>query len=657
MLNPKMKPRACGIVFCYNEEQILEECLQHYLIQGIDLVIVDNNSTDSSLAIVRASQKDQEKYPGRIHAVLQITTEGYEWERMLKFACDYMHERLSSYEWILLIDADAFYHSPVKGMSLLEFMESVKKRGCNIIDGQLIEFYPTEKDDVSISLPIQRLNYCKVYNPCPQHKIFLYHPSIKFYEGGHICMRENARVSMVKFLYLHYPWVSYEHGVKKIFLERKPRYVNRRLAPYVSPQYLGLLPIRKDLIKQSRSLWYFRKEKILKSQLLFSFLMKFNRLYELVVSTQERLKKGWVGKISQRVWRIEKYAMRFWIVFNYKRSLGFRFFLASIRSVIKRRKAAAQNQNLPPQTSFLTTEAGEWIQQRPFAAGLPRTYHFLMTDYCNAHCTFCNQDFDPRSRKSITFEKFKAMLSHIPPTRGTTFMLSGGGDPLLCKDLFSIIRHVNTDFPWVDIDIRTNGLLIGKYAEQLAGSCIHNLEISVHGATRESNHTVLHGKNDQQDVFKGIVLLNQYLKSSGNQMKKVFCPVVSLVNVEEIPLLVKKAAELKVDEIKVAFAKYYPWETYQITDAARAKVEDSLFYHKEKYNEVILKSKRLARSLGLSFAHEPSFFKKFKTEPCFQPWHEMIINWEGDVYPCTGGEVWFNEKVKSGQYHFGNLIK
>jgi radical SAM protein with 4Fe4S-binding SPASM domain len=35
----------------------------------------------------------------------------------------------------------------------------------------------------------------------------------------------------------------------------------------------------------------------------------------------------------------------------------------------------------------------------------------------------------------------------------------------------------------------------------------------------------------------------------------------------------------------------------------------------------------------------------------------MIINWEGDVYPCTGGEVWFSKKVKSGQYHFGNLIK
>ena len=473
-----------------------------------------------------------------------------------------------------------------------------------------------------------------------------------------MCTREKARVSIVKFLYLHYPWVDYEHGVKKIFLERKPRYVERRSVSHLSPQYLGLLPIRKDLIKQSNALWYFREEKILMPRLLFSCFMRLNLVFQIYLWAKKTLSKGWAGKIGWHANRMKRFALRFWIVFNYNRRLGFRFFLASIKSVIRNRiRRVIENQKLPPQNSFLTTETSEWIRQRPFAVGLPGTYHFLMTDYCNASCIFCNQDFDPLSRKSITFEKFKIMLSNIPSTKGSTFKLSGGGDPLICKDLFSIIRYVNINFPWINIDIRTNGLLIEKYAEQLASSCIHSLEISVHGATKESNHTVLHAKSEQQDVFKGIAVLNQYLKSSGNKMKKVFCPVVSLVNIEEIPALVKKAAELKVDEMRVVFAKYYPWETYQITGGTRAKAEDSLFYHKEKYNEVILKSKKLARSLDLSFRHEPLFFKKFKTEPCFQPWHEMVIDWDGDVYPCTGGEVWFNRKVKSGQYHFGNLLK
>ena len=31
--------RVCGIVFCYNEEHILGDCLRYYLSQGFDFVV------------------------------------------------------------------------------------------------------------------------------------------------------------------------------------------------------------------------------------------------------------------------------------------------------------------------------------------------------------------------------------------------------------------------------------------------------------------------------------------------------------------------------------------------------------------------------------------------------------------------------------------
>ena len=72
---------------------------------------------------------------------------------------------------------------------------------------------------------------------------------------------------------------------------------------------------------------------------------------------------------------------------------------------------------------------------------------------------------------------------------------------------------------------------------------------------------------------------------------------------------------------------------------------------------MIKKSAKLAKKLGVSFRHEPLFLEKFNEQHCCAPWYLMLVDWDGDVYPCTGGEVHFYEKVKSGAYHFGNLLK
>ena len=64
-----------------------------------------------------------------------------------------------------------------------------------------------------------------------------------------------------------------------------------------------------------------------------------------------------------------------------------------------------------------------------------------------------------------------------------------------------------------------------------------------------------------------------------------------------------------------------------------------------------------AKRLGVNFIHAPLFSKKSITQQCYQPWDVILVDWDGDVYPCTGGEICFYEKVKSGVYYFGNLLK
>lgn len=286
----------------------------------------------------------------------------------------------------------------------------------------------------------------------------------------------------------------------------------------------------------------------------------------------------------------------------------------------------------------------------------PIAYHFLMANYCNARCLFCNQRSDGQPRKEINLEKFTKIVSNIPVAAADQFHFTGGGEPLLSRDLIPIIKYVNEKYPWINVIIRTNGLLIQQYAKELAQLNIFRMEISVHG-TSEANDLMVQRK-DSEMIFDGVLSLKRYLEEYNKHTHIQFVPSVSMLNIGNLPNLVKKAGELKIDSIYVYFCRYYSSEDDSSQRLSNQK--DSLFFHKWRYDTVIRQSRKLARTLNISFSYDPIFFKRFfkRVQPfCCQPWKLMLIDWDGDVYPCCGGEEWFKAKVKSGQYHFGNLLK
>ena len=138
-------------------------------------------------------------------------------------------------------------------------------------------------------------------------------------------------------------------------------------------------------------------------------------------------------------------------------------------------------------------------------------------------------------------------------------------------------------------------------------------------------------------------------------MEKAFYSCVWKLNINGLPDLIKRAAELKVDEVSVFFARFYPTTGYR--DGRGLNSKDSLFFHKALYNKVIRKSKKIAQALSVRLSYQPLFFGNFDEIPCCQPWHLVVVDSNGNAYPCCGGEDWFYEKVKSGMYNFGNLLR
>ncbi|MFH1507761.1 MAG: radical SAM protein [Candidatus Omnitrophota bacterium] len=668
----KLSCRACGLLYCYNEELILRDNLTYYLNEGIDLVIFDNGSTDSSLFIINEFLQAQEKFPGKIIDVIKIETRGFEWIKILRSSCEYMHRHLFHYDWLLIIDSDSLYYSPVKNMPLLEFMAVAQKYGYNVIDGRLFEFYPTEKDDANIVSAAERLCYGKdkteelLFVHLKYHRLFHYHPKVEFYTNfGHIVNRQRRRVlNKVRFIYKHYPWVSFEHGVKKIFQDRKPRYVERATKPILHPQWMGMLPIEKDFIKRSEDLSLYTESRMLISRRRFFWLMECGLCADILgpifiwlhffkpIQILKRLPSS-----ARRAYAIIKQVIN---AFPYT---GIVRNAAKLKREIKKDVQSLKKENRakvgPLTDGFLETAKiklmsyGSTVLQYPVAFGFPAGYHFLMTNFCNAGCIFCNQPDMPEARKEITLLMFKTMASHIPPGSAKVFYFTGGGEPLLCRDLIPIIRYTNKTFPAVDVHIRTNGLLIANYAQELSELNISELEISIHG-TEEVNNRIIQRDLTKQ-IFDGITVLNRHLRAKTKRIDTVFCCALSRTNIETLPDLIRKAAGLGVRRIETTFVRFYPgFETRPDKDGLQKN--DSLYFHKELYNDIIKMSKKLARKLGVYFEHEPLFFKQQGEKPCIQPWRIVLVDWEGDIYPCTGGEVWFEKEVKSKKYFFGNLL-
>ena len=654
--------KACGILFCYNEEQILPYTLGHYLSQGIDLVIFDNESTDSSLFLIDSARKNNPAYYGRILDVISIKTQGYEWTKILAEACRFMHQHLSQYEWILLIDADAFYDSPVEGMSLTDFINFSGLQGYNVLDGSLLEFYPTEQDDPSIKSPIERLKYYRTPHDTwlepklfSQQKIFKYHPSIDFYTmGGHVCLRDRPKLCFIPFIYRHYPWLSYKHGLKKIFIDRKPRYTADRRTDFTShPQYNELLPMESDLVKTASSLHRLDRKQTMSVQYL-TLQMKFRFMLGPVADLKWKFKESWRRGVCSK---LRRPIHSFVNLYHYDPLLAFhRLWAWCLRVARSMIGFLMKQQPVQDPPSHRVINQNEIVKQNIFVGKLPQNVHFLMNDRCNVRCVFCNQDFDRAAGKQMTLEQFKMMLSHLPTASRMNFIFSGGGEPLLCEDLFPIIRYVNQNHPAVNLTLRTNGTLLGKYIHAFQTAKLSHLEISFHGGSEDANNLILQ-KKGPTNIFESIKLLKNQSQHAALSMRISFVMAVSQINIDEVPQLIQKAAELGIYSVTVVFVRYWPAENEGANPWRTAKSEESLYFAQDRYNSVVLQSKKLARKLGVRFHHEPLFGKKFKPTPCFQPWQTLLVDWEGDIYPCTGGEAWFREQVKTNQYTFGNLLR
>lgn len=208
------------MMFVYNEADIVGQVIDHLFSGGIELVVLDNGSNDGSYEIMK-------DHIGRgTLSVKRMESEKFETTPILR----QLHGMAIEYspDWMLLTGADEFLESPYRGLTLSRAIQLEGERGYNMIQFNHFEFFPTEKDNESNEIDVRkRLRYYSWHDD-DQFRCWKTYAGMPIFEThGHYSKLPgeiDTKISPNKFILRHYKIRSYEHGLRKIFSERLPRY-------------------------------------------------------------------------------------------------------------------------------------------------------------------------------------------------------------------------------------------------------------------------------------------------------------------------------------------------------------------------------------------------------------------------------------------------
>jgi len=195
----------------FNTSDFIGEVIENILSHQLDLVILDNGSTDGTYEICK-------KYSNQNNVkLLQIKDDSMEWFRILKILYDMA--LLESPDWVIRIDNDEIFESGIKGVSLRDAIIKVDSEGYNTIHFDWFEFFLTDDDNESKVKVAERMKYYSWQND------FLYRawkvvPGVAPEFGwGQIPVfpkYQKYKIYPRKFVARHYRYRSIEQAKEKI---------------------------------------------------------------------------------------------------------------------------------------------------------------------------------------------------------------------------------------------------------------------------------------------------------------------------------------------------------------------------------------------------------------------------------------------------------
>ena len=225
--------KILAIICAYNEGDIVQSVIGELIGHGVDVYLMDNNSTDNTVdqakkwlgrGLIHIEKFPQDaEYPER-------NINEFVWTDILNRK-EEISATMSEYDWFIHCDADEIRESPWPDTSLRESFEFVDRQGFNAINHEVVAFVSVDDSFQPGGNLREGLRYCRAkrgvtWGGNGQVNAWkrTIHPVHLSELGGHRVKFPGIKIFPLRFLLLHYPFRGLVQAKRKIFDERIARY-------------------------------------------------------------------------------------------------------------------------------------------------------------------------------------------------------------------------------------------------------------------------------------------------------------------------------------------------------------------------------------------------------------------------------------------------
>ncbi len=186
-----------------------------------------------------------------------------------------------------------------------------------------------------------------------------------------------------------------------------------------------------------------------------------------------------------------------------------------------------------------------------------------VTDRCNFRCHYCmppeGLPWMPQD-KLLSFEEL-ARLVRILSESGIRSVKVTGGEPLVRKELPSLLKMLRSDTPELDISMTTNGYLLAGMARSLKASGLDRVTVSLDSLLKH-RFAEITLRDALQEVMEGLEVASR----EGLAPVKVNTVVIKGQNEDEVIAFAKLARKTGYD---IRFIEYMPLDAQDDWSADR----------------------------------------------------------------------------------------
>jgi glycosyltransferase involved in cell wall biosynthesis len=205
--------RVVAVLAAYNEERFIRGCLEHLFGQGVDVYLIDNDSSDGTRDIA-------EEYVGRgLIGIERLARNGNFSLRGQLRRKEELYQRLAA-DWFVHVDADEIHQTADGVTTLAESFAQSEAAGYNAVNFLELTFVPTHEDaDHDHSLYRETMRWYYPYLPVLPHRLNAWKRQPGRVDlvstGGHRVQFDGVRMDPKSLLMRHYLFLSRAHAVRK----------------------------------------------------------------------------------------------------------------------------------------------------------------------------------------------------------------------------------------------------------------------------------------------------------------------------------------------------------------------------------------------------------------------------------------------------------